>query len=333
MTKIKAIETTLNAMHDDVQKLINAELDKEGLDRLVNDAQDLYEKMIVLRYKAYEEKVFGASVDPEDIEVLGEQKSEAKEESFFDGIEKVIPIEEKAEDLANNTTTPEPVTEAPSFDFSLFDNDEKEESTDASTETADEELKVEESVETKTENPQSEEEQPRIVLDDTEEVKDDEEEVVEKESIFDHKEQETKAERSQESAEPAVEPTLEPRSFSSSEPPIGSQEQNLSTTENWVQEQFINKFSKIDADQVQQLSISKLSTLLGAFGLNERLQCINELFDGSSEAFGDAIKALDNAGSLDAAIKLASELSVKYEWDLNSETVEEFVFKIKRRYA
>jgi hypothetical protein len=41
--------------------LKNGQLTEEELAQFVEDSKELYEKAIVLRYKAYEEKVFGTS--------------------------------------------------------------------------------------------------------------------------------------------------------------------------------------------------------------------------------------------------------------------------------
>jgi hypothetical protein len=79
--------------------------------------------------------------------------------------------------------------------------------------------------------------------------------------------------------------------------------------------------------------MSRLDTLIGSFGLNERLQFINELFEGSSEAFSEAIKTIDSLSGQHEALSRASSLATQYKWDKDSETVEDFVLKIKRRYA
>jgi Ca2+-binding EF-hand superfamily protein len=113
------------------------------------------------------------------------------------------------------------------------------------------------------------------------------------------------------------------------------------STEEWVSEQapvsesddFVKRFSAIDPSIQHQLAMSRLETLIGSFGLNERLQFINELFDGSSEAFSDAIKSIDAQSDEQSALRKASNLATQFNWDHDSETVEEFVLKIKRRYA
>jgi len=78
---------------------------------------------------------------------------------------------------------------------------------------------------------------------------------------------------------------------------------------------------------------SKLESLVGAFGLNEKLRYINELFDGSSEHFGDAIKSLDNQNSIEDARSCVDDLAATHEWDAEEESVVEFMIFVNRRYA
>jgi hypothetical protein len=82
-----------------------------------------------------------------------------------------------------------------------------------------------------------------------------------------------------------------------------------------------------------QFEGAKLDTLVGAFGLNEKLRFINELFDGSSEGFSEAIKALDTQSNLDAAKVKSSELALKHGWDVEEESVVDFLIMVNRRYA
>jgi hypothetical protein len=96
---------------------------------------------------------------------------------------------------------------------------------------------------------------------------------------------------------------------------------------------FVKRFSPTDPSLTAQLNMNRLDTLVGSFGLNERLNFINGLFGGSSEAFSDAIKELDAQHSKDEALIKASAYAAQYAWDLDDETVEEFVIKLKRRHA
>ena len=91
--------------------------------------------------------------------------------------------------------------------------------------------------------------------------------------------------------------------------------------------------AQIKSKMNSQLGYYTISSLIGSFGLNERLLYINELFDGSSESFSDAIKQLDAKTNLSDATIFTTELVNKFNWDIESETVEEFFQKLCRRYA
>lgn len=97
--------------------------------------------------------------------------------------------------------------------------------------------------------------------------------------------------------------------------------------------EFLSKFQSVENELSKQLGFSKLETLVGSFGLNERLQYINELFDGSSEVFSEAIKSLDVLPNINTAKSLTADLAIQNNWDVESDTVEEFIQKICRRYA
>lgn len=96
---------------------------------------------------------------------------------------------------------------------------------------------------------------------------------------------------------------------------------------------FMDKFSDSDNSVASQFSGRKLDTLIGAFGLNERLRFINNLFDGSSELFSDAIKVLDAQNSMDEASVKVADYAKQHEWDPEEENVIEFMTYLKRRYA
>jgi hypothetical protein len=76
-----------------------------------------------------------------------------------------------------------------------------------------------------------------------------------------------------------------------------------------------------------------LETLIGSFTLNERLQFINELFDGSSDLFSSSIKRLDSQADRVSARALVAEFAIANAWDMDGEVVEDFMLKICSRYA
>jgi len=88
-----------------------------------------------------------------------------------------------------------------------------------------------------------------------------------------------------------------------------------------------------DNSMATQFEGSKIETLVGAFGLNQKLRYINDLFDGSSELFGDTIKVLDGLTTLNEAKEKVGEIAAEHEWDAEEESVVEFISILKRRYA
>lgn len=294
MANLNALESTIQAIQTAYSQLKSGNLSQEELDLLVENSKELYERAVILRYKAYEEKVFGVRVQDQEDENDSFNEAHARSteipskmtgfsdlevENAFDEVQlNSIEIVSNMSDLSEmeqsdlvdeNPFEEETTQEQPAFDFSLFD--------------------------------------------DTAEVvknEDLEEEAIEHVSVT-----------------------------ATSSDDFGIHEEKVimeQTTVTPVAEEnrgFIAQFSKVDPASFSQIGMSKLDTLIGSFGLNERLQYINELFDGSSEAFAEAIKSLDNLPSYQDALIKASAFANQYNWDSHSETVEEFMTKIKRRHA
>lgn len=272
MANLSTIEARLKAIEEAFSKLNHGKLTREELEELVVNTQELHERAIILRYKAFEEKIFGerpVEIAPAiETPVLEEPVAEPIQETPSYSIPELeIELDEEEEEVVEETI--EEIEEQPAFDFSLFD-------------------------------------------DSAEQIK---EEVLE-ENTFEH---------------------LSVSSTESTEDGVHEEhitmEQVIVTPTEPSNQKFYARFSKDNTDLAPQIGMTTLSTLIGSFGLNERLQYINELFDGSSEAFSEAIKVLDNLSSRDEMLIRASAYANNHNWDLESETVEEFVLKLKRRYA
>jgi len=110
-----------------------------------------------------------------------------------------------------------------------------------------------------------------------------------------------------------------------SEPPVLSNSETSGT--------FLDQMNIADSSLHTTLNGGKLDSLIGAFGLNEKLRYINDLFDGSSEMFGNAIKVLDSQPDLDAANQKVNEIAEENSWDPEEEAVVEFLSYVNRRYA
>ena len=109
---------------------------------------------------------------------------------------------------------------------------------------------------------------------------------------------------------------------------------NLEESPSEITSEWVGKLLSMESQMTDSFALSKLDTLIGSFGLNERLQFINELFEGSSEAFSEAVKMLDTRTGMDSAREKMAEFAQGNNWDnADPETVSDFVSKIKRRYA
>lgn len=173
-------------------------------------------------------------------------------------------------------------------------------------------------------------------------------------SIFSEPEEETKEEVKEEIPEPVIElekepeveetiaPEPEPIVESVSEPtpepvvesnPEPEEKEEEPTSVSPTGSSFLDKLVIEDTSLGNRFAAQKLDSLIGAFGLNERLRFINDLFEGSSELFSDAIKSLDSQSDLDTARNTAASFAVQYEWDPEEEVVVEFMTYVSRRYA
>ncbi len=289
---------TLHKIKEIVDKLSRGSLTEEELHELVTCTAELHEKALILRYKAYETKIFGATITEHVSIPTPEELAEKKIE-----IPKV-PVEEKHDEVVSEDSTPE----TPTFDLSLFNEVTEEEETVEQTIEEKEPLKTEAIVE---EEMPSEEKD--LVLDESfdmqELIEEQEDHEYHEESLEDVQIQETIAEAPEEI--PA----------------------SIPSTQEIATDSIAAKYAEIEPGFFSQLGTTKLDQLVGSFGLNERLQFINELFDGSSEAFSENIKKLDAMGSYRDALGLIANLATQYNWEADSETVEEFITKIKRRHG
>ncbi len=265
------IKTMLGHLHTGVEKLESGTLSPEDMELLVEDAKELYERLIILRYKIYETNVLGVK-EPVISAHLRQTEIETPIDLFGS-------IEE-------HSITPEPafeVTFAKSDDEDLDEEPIHEASIPAEDPIHEEEI----------------EEEEQEVEDEIQTIED----PIHEEEIEDEIKQEVE--------EPEAPTAWEPQ-FSGDQPI-------------WMAE--------MEANIRDNRSVFPLESLIGAFTLNEKLQFINELFEGSSDDFSSHIKQLDQLASMDAARNMLAELALTFNWDTESEIVEDFIYKICRRHA
>jgi hypothetical protein len=277
------IKTILGHLQTGVEKLESGALSPEDMELLVEDAKELYERMVILRYKIYETNVLGVQ-EPVISASIRQTEIETPIDLFGS--------------IDEPTITPEPEFEVT---FANGEADTQEE------EIVNEEWQEEEEVEEIEESIQTFEEPIQ------EEVEEVEESILEEEEIEEPIQEEAVANQENISFEEETEaPTPWEPQFSADQPI-------------WMAE--------MEANIRDSRSVFPLESLIGAFTLNEKLQFINELFEGSSDDFSTNIKQLDQLGSMDAARNMLAELAQTFNWDTESEIVEDFIYKICRRHA
>lgn len=304
----------ISSIQENLAKIETGNITMSEIEQLVSDSRELNERLIVLRYKVYEQGVLG--YDTLEIDEAPLSSSE-----FM--IDESEPEKEATEEapsnveVSTNSTNSSQVYEMP-FELNLFsENIEPEtvenlenhsneiliEETTFISSNMNEELGVEEEIIVHHETSIVEEEQTTFVI---------EKEEITTVTTFNNIEEEVT---------PSIETEIK---VEVSESPV--------TTENSDNE-IINKIKTIELSLRSNYSIMPLDTLVGSFTLNERLQFINELFDGSSDSFSTAVKKLDSQSNLISAREQVAEFATNNSWDLESEIVEDFLVKICRRYA
>ena len=265
------IKTMLGHLHTGVEKLESGTLSPEDMELLVEDAKELYERLIILRYKIYETNVLGVK-EPVISAHLRQTEIETPID-LFGSIEEHSITPEPAFEVSFAKSDDEDLNEEPIHEASIPAEDPIHEE-----EIEEEEQEVEDEIQTN-------------------------EDQIHEEEI----EEEIKQEVEDPEAPTAWEPQF------SGDQPI------------WMAE--------MEANIRDNRSVFPLESLIGAFTLNEKLQFINELFEGSSDDFSSHIKQLDQLASMDAARNMLAELALTFNWDTESEIVEDFIYKICRRHA
>jgi hypothetical protein len=289
------MKTILSNLTERLSVLENGNLTQVEMELLVEDAKELYERLIVLRYKIYELNVLGPQeVSEPVVSAHIDPVLEAVEQASFDLFEmneEEAPVEVVAPVMDFQMEEPEiPLAEASLFDVVM---ETPEISAESQIEESMEDLVQEDAV-----------------------VEESEMEV----TVVELEEEEVALEETHVDEGPAITTESSANFLDDIQHP-----ESTSINSAWI--------LQIEQTIRSDRSVFPLETLIGSFSLNEKLQFINELFDGSSDAFSTATKKLDAFETMAQAREQLSEYSSTYNWDLESEIVEDFIFKICRRYA
>jgi hypothetical protein len=320
------IKTILGHLESGLEKLESGQLSPEDMELLVEDAKELYERMVIMRYKIYETNVLGVSAP-----VVSASIRQPEIETPID-LFGAIDLGSKPE-FEVTFANEDPIIEEEKVSYPLELDDEEE---------TEEEEVIENSF-ASVDEPEVEEEQEEeettensfASVDELEEVDEQEEEGSfldqDESSLSDELVDATEFNTSEilEEEEDEEVQNVNPEPFIEETPievPQTNYEPQFSADQPiWMAE--------MEANIRDNRSIFPLETLAGAFTLNEKLQFINELFDGSSDDFSSSVKQLDQLTNMDAARNMLAELSQSFNWDTESEIVEDFIYKICRRHA
>lgn len=306
MSNFTSLENIIAEIQSLVKRMNNGKLQMEELETLNTLSRELNERIVILKYKSYEEKVFGVpskvdadektvsnqeihSVITEMSDFLSNDSGKSNEEVEISVSEKVAEIEVEEEDA-----------EAPIFGFDLFESNTPSSFAP--------EVKFEK--ETYIQAQELTSSKPEVKEEITPIADEKIEEAVSSPNFISNIEEEKE---------------VEPAKAEIEEEFVHSEEISSAPT----QDVFRN-FKGLDSGS--RLMSPKIQTLVGAFGLNEKLQCIRELYNGSSEEFNQAIEILDNQTSFQGAKNVLSHDAIANSWDLDSNLVNEFLQKVERRF-
>ncbi len=273
MSPLKTIHSSLKIIQEAYQKLESGELTMEELDQFVHATQELLERAVILRYKAYENKIANVQQSLENPEAHAvnfnqeaielERSPISEEPSVFEiEVEKPEPMEIHFESAVNENPTP-------TIPLDLFNDNAEAVRTQILDEETIEHLNI-----TTTSFEENGIVEEHVVM---EQVK---------------------------------------------RTPVEAENKD-----------FIEKFAVIEADLFNQIGMSRLETLTNSFGLNEKFQYINELFNGSKDDFNEAVQQIDNDPSYHDALLTTSIYANKNNWDSESAIVQDFMTKLKRRHG
>lgn len=294
MGAFKNLEDLVGDLQAGLVKLRAGELEPEELTPLVDDARELCDRLVLLRFKAHEfayevrKKAPEGGVD----EAAAERQplrpfriGAAYQTSLIDAIEEVSREQaEQAAQARRNAGTPD-----------LFDEVEVEPVVDEPA-AAMEPEPVEDIVEPEVEP--AVEPEPESV------------EVV---------------------AEPEVEPVAEPEPEAEPELVEDTVEPVAEPAETAGATLFPDAGPTSLAEQMERQPIGDLRT---AFSLVEKYECIKGLFQDDALLFDRVLEAMDSAGDAELALHwLRQHVPESKDWDADDPTVLRFMERVQRRYA
>ena len=321
MAGFKNLEDLVADLSDGLRKLRAGELEPEELTPLVEDARELSDRLILLRFKAHEFSYEVRRKAPESGVDRGAADRQpvrpfrigaAYQTSLIDAIEEVSREQaEQAEKARLDAGTPE------LFDAPLPEPPVSLVSTPEEAPEPEEPVPAPEPVVVKAPEPET----PAGAMEPVEEL---EEEAAEEPEMVEEPE-----------ARPEVTATAEPvpASETKEEPevevPLSSEVQaEPGPTE--TQATTSQDEAPSLAEHMERQPISDLRT---AFSLVEKYECIKMLFADDAVEFNRVLEALEEAGNFDLAVHwLGQQVPAFKDWDKEDPVVMRFLDRVERRY-
>jgi hypothetical protein len=293
------MKSLLTRLEKGIKKLNDGAISSIEMDEIVQSAREIHERLLVIRYKLYEQQIFPERIHV-PIDIVLESFDTQTTPEMITPIE--INLEEKVEVL---------VPEEPAI-----------------AEIVEEEVR-----------PKEKEEQ---VLNPREVVVVDIENPLNEPSLF----QEIQLDKEEGDTEPideaqdSTEVIEETEDIATTEEveitDIPATEDEIKPLASHTEESYSIKeleFLSLEKSIVSKSTPEKLETLIGSFTLNDKLLFINSLFDGSSDAFAKAVKALDACNNMNKARAILAKNADEYHWEMDNDTVEDFVQRICQRHS
>ncbi len=298
----QSMKDLIQAVQANVEKIESGALNDQELSSLIDNTRELYDRLVILRYKAFESQVKGEELD------------------------KQIRVEDVHEP-AQVVETPEPLKEEPK---DLNVPEEKE----SSAETSESQEKAEENSDGGADLFGG------FRLNFTDEPK-----------------EKPKASKPAFKPAPGRQESIpmpdQPLPFNNPNPPKPVDEPKIEDVveeevpvEDKNQTNLIDEIStapvslndKLAANQsgdnlAKKLSMQPIADLKTAIGINQKFLFMNDLFKGEHDDFHKAIDNINNMDSInDAQAYISDSLMSKYDWDMDSVSVQNFLGLVERRF-
>lgn len=130
--------------------------------------------------------------------------------------------------------------------------------------------------------------------------------------------------------ENTIEPETIPNPILTNEDESSAQKQSIGAETN--DNSLNDNFKKTDGSVAAKFTQSAINDLKEHIGINRKFLYVNELFNGDSTAYNEAINQLNSCGSSEAALNLLSSLRNTQNWDRENSTVAGFEELVERRY-